>query len=356
MKKFFIILAVLGVWFLGPVSVGAAGKCYCERPDNSGGIYEDYFSTQDDCSGRAIRSLGEDEACTNNDRFTDCQRADNVCFCRDKKSILPTCKWQIDFCCCKKTDSGYSCSQSSNYLKGSPVCNEKVLDYTDYSSGVCVCEQQKSGQIENNPVIGCMCDKVGDKLRQSLPLDETDCKLTNLRGKYGDAVKGDVVENCYWGPILKDLPNFSESECKGIISTDKDYSNCRWQLAQGVGGQTIQTGYATFSLQQDGTCDGIGNYTGLKSDITQLQKDAAVLNQIKFKTPQEFIGQAIKVLLSFIGSIALILYIYAGVNWMLDRGSGERVKNSKNIIVWTTLSVFMMLASYILVQYIFKIF
>lgn len=91
-----------------------------------------------------------------------------------------------------------------------------------------------------------------------------------------------------------------------------------------------------------------------KSAQVLLGDAAASLNKAGFKSPADVIGRAIKILLAFIGSISLVLYIYAGLLWMTASGASERVDMAKKILVWTTLGVVVMLSSYMLASFVFK--
>lgn len=77
-------------------------------------------------------------------------------------------------------------------------------------------------------------------------------------------------------------------------------------------------------------------------------------NKGNFSSPVVLINRAIKMLMAFIGSIALVLYIYSGFMWMTASGNAERVTKAKTTMVWTTLGVLMMLASYMLASFLFK--
>lgn len=68
------------------------------------------------------------------------------------------------------------------------------------------------------------------------------------------------------------------------------------------------------------------------------------------------IGRIIQLLTAFMGSIALVLYIYAGIVWMTASGDKQKVGKAKEIMVWTTFGVVVMLGSYILTSFIFKMF
>ncbi len=253
-----------------------------------------------------------------------------------------------DFCCCQKSDSGYNCNQVNAYYNGSPVCTQPVFAQSPGVSA-CFCQKPecdcvyagKKGNEISSIVIGTGPDQI----------KEEDCA--------GRKKANPEYISCGIGiGSPQKIEGVEKSQCsvEKLSATQGKVQGCVWNYDAKSSTGSTQSGYVVFPVQANGTCKNVGNYTGLKSDVTQLQKDAANLNQLKFKSPQEFIGQAIKVMLSFIGSIALILYIYAGFNWMIARGESEKISQSKNMILWTTLSVFMMLASYILVQYLFKLF
>lgn len=110
-----------------------------------------------------------------------------------------------------------------------------------------------------------------------------------------------------------------------------------------------------------GKCDSSLVIGEVKADVgasgisaSQLLAEAQGLNQLtKFSGPSQLIGQAIRLLLSFIGSIALILYIYAGILWMTAAGSSEQIEKAKQIFLWTSLGLVAMLGSYVVVRFLF---
>lgn len=58
------------------------------------------------------------------------------------------------------------------------------------------------------------------------------------------------------------------------------------------------------------------------------------------------IGTVIKGMLTIIGSIAFLMFTYGGVLWLTSAGNPEMVKKGKNVLVWTTLGIGMIFASY----------
>lgn len=89
-------------------------------------------------------------------------------------------------------------------------------------------------------------------------------------------------------------------------------------------------------------------------DVKVLKKGAAALNPMNIGAPTDLFTRAINALFAFIGSIALILYIYAGFIWMSASGNAEKVTKAKSILIWASLGVVAMGASYMIINTILK--
>ncbi|MFA5175332.1 MAG: pilin [Patescibacteria group bacterium] len=86
-----------------------------------------------------------------------------------------------------------------------------------------------------------------------------------------------------------------------------------------------------------------------------LRAEARSLNPMNFGDVSELIGRVINALMAFIGSITLVLYIFAGFLWMTAAGAKEKIVKAKSIFIWTSMGVIVMLGSYILVKFVFDI-
>lgn len=84
--------------------------------------------------------------------------------------------------------------------------------------------------------------------------------------------------------------------------------------------------------------------------VTEAQQS---LNPLNYTSAQQVIGVVIRVLITFIGSIAMILYVWAGVIFMTAQGNAEKVKQSLLIFLWTSLGVLVVLGSYVIIDFIF---
>ena len=64
------------------------------------------------------------------------------------------------------------------------------------------------------------------------------------------------------------------------------------------------------------------------------------------------IGRVINGVLGVVGSLALIMFVYGGLLWMTSGGNDEKVKQGKDVLIWATLGLFIIFASYALVNFI----
>ncbi len=60
-------------------------------------------------------------------------------------------------------------------------------------------------------------------------------------------------------------------------------------------------------------------------------------------------ARVISAALSIVGSLALLMFVYGGVLWMTSRGETKQVTKGKDTIMWATLGLVIIFASYTLV-------
>jgi len=63
----------------------------------------------------------------------------------------------------------------------------------------------------------------------------------------------------------------------------------------------------------------------------------------------EIIGRVIRAMLGLAGVIALLMFIYSGVTWMIAQGNTEKVSKAKNTLVWSVLGLIIIFSSYAVV-------
>jgi cytochrome bd-type quinol oxidase subunit 2 len=91
------------------------------------------------------------------------------------------------------------------------------------------------------------------------------------------------------------------------------------------------------------------------TDYTGLEETA---KEAKLKTREtdvnKLVGQIVRSLLSFVGVLLLVLFIYAGFLWMTAQGNEEQVTKAKNIIKGATIGAVLVFASYALTNFVLQ--
>lgn len=60
----------------------------------------------------------------------------------------------------------------------------------------------------------------------------------------------------------------------------------------------------------------------------------------------------IKIVLGFLGIIAVVLIVYAGFKWMLSRGNEEQVSDAKKILIAGIIGLVIILSAYIIANFV----
>lgn len=71
-------------------------------------------------------------------------------------------------------------------------------------------------------------------------------------------------------------------------------------------------------------------------------------------TPEKFIGRMIKGALGIVGTVALVMIVYAGITWMLAgvRGEAKEIQKAQDTILWAVIGLAVIFSSYAIVQFI----
>jgi len=63
-----------------------------------------------------------------------------------------------------------------------------------------------------------------------------------------------------------------------------------------------------------------------------------------------------KTAMGIMGSITLVMFIYAGILWMTAMGAAEKEKKAFDILVWSSLGIIIILSSWALVTFVLTLF
>ena len=75
-----------------------------------------------------------------------------------------------------------------------------------------------------------------------------------------------------------------------------------------------------------------------------------LINPLGITDPRALTGRLIAGVLSIIGSITLLMFVYAGVLWITAQGDAKKVQRGKDIMVWATLGLGIIAGAYVAVQ------
>jgi hypothetical protein len=107
----------------------------------------------------------------------------------------------------------------------------------------------------------------------------------------------------------------------------------------------------TRAQETGGTCvPPVGGPNTCPADSTGNSVNLS--NPIGVKSVPELIGNIINAALGIVGSLALIMFIYGGFTWMLAAGNEKAVEKGRNILIWATVGLVVIFASYSLVNFI----
>ena len=72
------------------------------------------------------------------------------------------------------------------------------------------------------------------------------------------------------------------------------------------------------------------------------------------RDPRNIVVDMIRVVLGFLGVIAVVLILYAGFKWMTSRGNEETIGDAKKILTAGLIGLIIILSAYIIANFVIK--
>ncbi|MFA5945833.1 MAG: pilin [Patescibacteria group bacterium] len=82
--------------------------------------------------------------------------------------------------------------------------------------------------------------------------------------------------------------------------------------------------------------------------LSDANKPVTLINPLGTTDPREIIGNLIKAVISIIGSITLLMFVYGGVLWITSMGDDKKVMKGKQILVWCVAGLAIIAGAYAL--------
>jgi len=152
---------------------------------------------------------------------------------------------------------------------------------------------------------------------------------------------------CQDGTTPKHTPSTSNPEGHALNPTD-----CKDNLCNSIGitGSTAQYCPTLQNYPPSNNTNNSSNSNGNNERITiknPLNPDGGSL------LPQDLYGRLISALLAFVGVGALVAFVYAGFMFLISSGNQERVKKAKDTMLYAVIGIFVAMASYAILSFIF---
>lgn len=237
-----------------------------------------------------------------------------------------------------------------NFLK-EDVADTLVPDDTKYVQDISIWKYLNCGDGQwYHFNIGCTGDIRVGEVRGELNL--TTLKAEQIYGAKSSAGAGGVSRGVLSASIFC-------SDVGGFCACKKDKSECletfyknqpACQTALGGLGGSSKAECLTVPL---GTiCTEFAKGSASSTPFPDLE----VFNKLGNRGVAELIGDLMKTAMGIFGSIALIMFIYAGILWMTSMGNAEKEGKAFDILVWSSLGIMIILSSWALVTFVLTLF
>jgi len=133
-----------------------------------------------------------------------------------------------------------------------------------------------------------------------------------------------------------------------------------WAAAQN---HAQESGFDSISAYADNVIANFGatptetdSNTNADADSSDSGSTETLDNPIGATSIPGMFGNVLEALLAMLGSAAFLVFIYGGIMMITSSGNEEKIKKSRQILVWAALGVAAVLASYSIIQFVFSIF
>lgn len=77
-----------------------------------------------------------------------------------------------------------------------------------------------------------------------------------------------------------------------------------------------------------------------------------VVNPINATSVPELVNNVVRTILGIVGALALFMFVYGGMLWMTSGGNSTRIEKGKDTLIWATIGLFVIFASYAILNFI----
>ncbi|MDO8668171.1 MAG: hypothetical protein Q7K35_03670 [bacterium] len=98
--------------------------------------------------------------------------------------------------------------------------------------------------------------------------------------------------------------------------------------------------------------DETDNFWGGSQEKAYVKTNSGLPSDGGVEDPRRLVVQIIKLVLSFLGILAVIIILYAGFKWMLSGGSEEKIGEAKSMLIAGLIGLIIIVFAYIIANFV----
>lgn len=138
-----------------------------------------------------------------------------------------------------------------------------------------------------------------------------------------------------------------ESADGEFVACEDIYTNAK-NFVQGTD-QTIEM--VTQSQCQQVAAQARG---GQESEGPPIPSPVSITNPLDTKSPEGFIGNVISALLALSGTLALVMFVWGGVQWLTSGGNRDKIQKGKQTLIWAVAGLVFIFSAYAVVNVVLE--
>lgn len=148
------------------------------------------------------------------------------------------------------------------------------------------------------------------------------------------------------------------SQLDGFISqtcttTSPDYNASQCQIYR----DDLASCVASASDAPAGQLPGSGSSSASSGSASGAQNNPRVLaNPLGTGDVRVVIGNVIKALLGIAGSLALLMFVWGGMQWIMSAGNSDRVQKGKSTFTWAVIGLAFIFLAFTFVNFVIRAF
>lgn len=95
-------------------------------------------------------------------------------------------------------------------------------------------------------------------------------------------------------------------------------------------------------------------FAALAALLPNFALAATLANPLGESDLRVIIGNVIQSVLGLVGVIALVMFIWGGMQWMLSGGDSKKVQSGKDTLIWALIGLVVIFTAYTLVSTLIK--